>query len=830
MQHCVMRSKADLHVHSKFSDRPGEWLLRRIGASECFVEPIDVYRRARERGMNFITISDHNSIDGCSEIAHLPGVFLSVEITTYFPEDGCKIHCLASGIDEEQFRMIEELRGDIYDLQKYLAAEEIIHTITHPLFRINDRLTVGHVEKLILLFNRFEGVNGSRDPRAADIARTLFRNLTPSMIEEMADRHDIEPQGSEPWQKHFTGGSDDHSGLYTASAFTHTPAASSVQEFLEFLRNGDHEAGGASGGSLRLGRSLYQIAFDYYTKKLIPADDKGDSLISALFQSLLDGALPQSLGRWTNFVPGFASQIIQSRRLKSLNPIERQLFEEFASLFNEKDESPSQANALDERKTFQTASRIGHVLSYAFLRKMTKYFQEGRFIDCLQTAASFVPVLGGLAPYFTAFSAQHKDEPFLKALARRFPATSHLAARPGGKAWIADCWEEDVVHTRTIESYVERAKVTARTLTVLTCLAEKTLTPNHKNFKPLGTIPLPECQDVKVAIPPFMDVIEYLEAGQFDEVIISTPGPMGLLGLLAAKLLGLRATVLFHLDYSRLVRHLTSDHGMERLAEKYLSWFLSIADEIIIPDPTMTDALAENGVDSRKIVSLMLGVENEGKTAAAAINAQKSRTYAERFQFVHISGPANDKDFPWILEAFDLLVAEAPQARLKIIHEGAVLPESLREASAARSNLTAVVWSDAEWESAKIESHALLLPPVADAFHRYFLEMQAAGAPAVVGQSDSHLVGIVRCFGSGRFVPDLRSDLLFEEMKIAATDFKRYEQMRQGAARAADAYAIEYLFERFWERADRLPSRNRLASLLAVTPEPRSGLISLEVS
>ncbi len=65
-------SKADLHVHSKYSDRPSEWFLRRIGAPECFVEPLAVYDRARDRGMVFVTITDHNCICGALEIAHQP--------------------------------------------------------------------------------------------------------------------------------------------------------------------------------------------------------------------------------------------------------------------------------------------------------------------------------------------------------------------------------------------------------------------------------------------------------------------------------------------------------------------------------------------------------------------------------------------------------------------------------------------------------------------------------------------------------------------------------------------------------------------------------------
>ena len=68
-------SQADIHVHSKHSDRPSEWFLRRIGAPECFVEPTEVYRRARQRGMDFVTIADHNCIRGAWRLRDLPGVF-----------------------------------------------------------------------------------------------------------------------------------------------------------------------------------------------------------------------------------------------------------------------------------------------------------------------------------------------------------------------------------------------------------------------------------------------------------------------------------------------------------------------------------------------------------------------------------------------------------------------------------------------------------------------------------------------------------------------------------------------------------------------------------
>ena len=153
-------SKADLHVHSKFSNRPTEWVLRKAQAPESFTEPKEIYRLCRERGMDFVTISDHDSVSGALEIAHLPGVFLSSEVTVAFPEDGCHVHCLVSGITEAQHRDIQSLAGNIYELREYLVAEEVVHSIAHPLVRVNGRLSLAHFEKLLVLFNRFEGLNG----------------------------------------------------------------------------------------------------------------------------------------------------------------------------------------------------------------------------------------------------------------------------------------------------------------------------------------------------------------------------------------------------------------------------------------------------------------------------------------------------------------------------------------------------------------------------------------------------------------------------------------------------------------------------------------------
>ena len=60
--------KIDLHVHSKFSGHASEWFLKKIGANESYIEPEAVYRLAIANGMKFVTLTDHNEIQGSLEL------------------------------------------------------------------------------------------------------------------------------------------------------------------------------------------------------------------------------------------------------------------------------------------------------------------------------------------------------------------------------------------------------------------------------------------------------------------------------------------------------------------------------------------------------------------------------------------------------------------------------------------------------------------------------------------------------------------------------------------------------------------------------------------
>ena len=194
-------SRCDLHIHSKFSARSEDWLFRRFDFPDSCTEPLDVYTQLREHGMDFVTITDHDCIDGCLAIADKPRTFISEQVTTYFPQDPCKVHVLVWGITPAQHQDISVFRSNIFELQKYLAENRIAHAIAHPLYSVNGKLTASHLERLILLFKHFEGINGLRDSLLSDLAVKLLRELTPAKIDDFANRHDLAPTSPRALEK-----------------------------------------------------------------------------------------------------------------------------------------------------------------------------------------------------------------------------------------------------------------------------------------------------------------------------------------------------------------------------------------------------------------------------------------------------------------------------------------------------------------------------------------------------------------------------------------------------------------------------------------------------
>src|SRR5216110_2785404 len=128
--------KADLHCHTRYSGQAKH--LKFLRCRDCYSHPLDVYQTAKRRGMDLVTITDHDSIDGCLEF--LDGYpdagdfFVSEEIECRFPDVDLKVHIGAYDISERIHRDIQPLRRNIFEAVAYLRSEGVFHALNHPFF------------------------------------------------------------------------------------------------------------------------------------------------------------------------------------------------------------------------------------------------------------------------------------------------------------------------------------------------------------------------------------------------------------------------------------------------------------------------------------------------------------------------------------------------------------------------------------------------------------------------------------------------------------------------------------------------------------------------
>jgi len=603
--------KADLHVHSKFSKRPSQWFLQKVGCPESFTEPAALYRLARKRGMGLVTITDHNRIDGALEIAHLPGVFISEEITSYFPEDRCKVHVLAFDITENQHGDIQRIRNNVFELADYLIAAGITHAVAHPLYAVNDRLTCGHFEQMLLLFKNFE-LNGDCNPESNHLLIELLSELRPALIDRMADKYNFEPRIEEPWKKNFIGGSDDHSALNIARNHTRVAGATSVALFLDGIEGGRAEAIQQRPSPQSMAHNLYSIAYQFYRHKL----GLGKYVPNDVIIRHIDHSLRPETEADSNF-RGKLHFLWQYRSLKKIknsmpDAVVGMLRREAARYITwqqkgEKSRYTSpQAADTPESKWFQFVNRISNVALLQFADHLLDRVAGANLFDIFHTIGSAGGFYTLMAPYFVAYShygGQRKlnvtiRSEFAKLQHRRPPSAPVKVAifTDGGGCLPISGADGNGSNTPGPGMPAD--------MTVVSCRNSGTEHAEGawvRNFEPLGTYDFENDARQKLYYPPVIEMLDYCYREAFTHAHLASCGPVGLTGLFIARMLKLPTTTVYQASLFDHVRSLTGDDFMEDLAWRYAVWFYNHADRVFVPGARIGKRLSSHGAQPSKL-------------------------------------------------------------------------------------------------------------------------------------------------------------------------------------------------------------------------------------
>jgi len=732
-------SRCDLHIHSRHSARSEEWLFRRFDFPDSYSDPKQLYEQLRKRGMDYVTITDHDSIDGCLEIAHLPRTFISEQVTTYFPHDACKLHILVWGISEQQHGDIESVRENIFDLQRYLQRAQVAHAVAHPLYSVNGKLEAVHLEQLILLFKHFEGINGLRDALLSDLAQILFKQLTPEKIDVLANRHGVAPTHAEPWEKILVGGSDDHGGQFVASAFTETPAATSAEQFLKLVRTGDCTPCGQGGTPLILSHGFYNTVAcfiqDRFHEKLGP----GGALLEKMFSRFMEGRAPTefTLKEKTEFI---VQGVLSGKIFDFAKPANVSLWKELSGYFARPEVKAKLAAQLDkvsepERRTFLMANMVAEQLTFRFFNKFVQQLSSGNMVESMQALSAIAPILVILTPYIYGFHSQAPSRKWLRNLFKELTGEVPAALQNRKRAWFTDTLEDVNGVATTIRKMTAAGAAAGKELVVVASRSNLQLSDIPiKNFPPIGEFELPEYELQKLSFPPILQMLDYIQREQFTEIIISTPGPVGLTALLAAKMLNLQTSGIYHTDFPQYIRILTEDSFLESVAWGYMHWFYGQLDTVFVNSEEYKESWIKRGFDPAKLKILPRGLDTE-----LFHPARRDSAFLEKFgasngevRLLYVGRISREKDLDLLADAYRRLRKEGLPVRLFVVGHGPyseALAKSLPQAfftGYLRGTELAIAYASAD---------IFVFPSTTDTFGNVILEAQASGLPVVVSDS-----------------------------------------------------------------------------------------------
>jgi predicted metal-dependent phosphoesterase TrpH len=242
-------AKADLHVHTVYS----EWRhMRVIRPRDCYLEPAEVYDAALAAGMDFVAVTDHDSVEGGLRLLQSPAidpdrVIVGEEVECHFPETGQWVHVNVLGLDETDHAELQRLRDDVRAVCAYCRGRGLLHILNHPFQSYAGQKPVAaYLEDVLSLFTHVEGLNGGV---------TALQNRAVSELcvaAGGAGRHLVQ-----------VAGSDAHTRRRIGLAYTEAEATTAAG-FLEAVRDGRCRVGGSAQSLWGLVRDVHSVIGEYY--------------------------------------------------------------------------------------------------------------------------------------------------------------------------------------------------------------------------------------------------------------------------------------------------------------------------------------------------------------------------------------------------------------------------------------------------------------------------------------------------------------------------------------------------------------------------------------
>jgi hypothetical protein len=227
---------------------------------------------------------------------------------------------------------------------------------------------------------------------------------------------------------------------------------------------------------------------------------------------------------------------------------------------------------------FEILTDISDAIMKNFEKSAKKRIKKQDYIGIIQNISSILPSLFLSVPFFSTLTHMYSLRPLLNYLEKEF-----IGNRPDKKKTII--WFTDTINdlngvSVTLKKIGWFCQKTDRQLKIVSFLKEEELSdelpPDFVNVPIVYDFDMPFYETIRFKVPSLLKAVEMLYQYEPDEIYISTPGPIGLLGLLFAKLINVPVTGIYHTDFTEQSRQIVKNDTLSEMIENATRWFFPV--------------------------------------------------------------------------------------------------------------------------------------------------------------------------------------------------------------------------------------------------------------
>ncbi len=358
----------------------------------------------------------------------------------------------------------------------------------------------------------------------------------------------------------------------------------------------------------------------------------------------------------------------------------------------------------------------------------------------------------------------------------------------GVSRFLQDICSESLVHNKSLTVFTSTIKKRCKSF------------ENLQNFKPFFSFKMPFYRELDLVIPNFFKILKEAENQNATMVHVSTPGPMGLLGIYFAKKHNLPLIGTYHTNFPAYIFDNTKSKFAEKLAILFMKFLYLKFDKVLIRSSVYKEILENQlKIDPKRIAILKPGINIQSFSPKFGDTTiwHKYNIPEQSYKILYVGRLSKEKNFDFLLEFWEkfhqkFIATNLMKADFIIIGEGSLR----KKADKLKDKNIHFLGFKGGVELSRIygSSDLFVCASITETLGQVIMEGQASGLCTLVADNGGHL----QIVGNGTEALPLDLEIWCDE---AFKVLNCKEQMRKKSLANIEfmqSFSIEKSFEDFW--------------------------------